>query len=364
MKIIFITREGYDLAGARIRCYMFANELKKNNVDAEVFSFSDNLGSQSGVNEYKLRIRDKIYYNLKAFNILKRKQNSIFFINRLNYHSFAPWIYSLLKGNKIVFDMDDWEIRENPEYYFGFWPGSKAEFLTNKLARKANCCFGASKFLVNYLSLFNKHTYYLPSGINTEIFKPRKKFRYNSRIIFSWIGTMHRKADIENIRFIIECFSKLKERHNNIALEITGDGIYRSYLRYEESKLKDVDFKGWIHPDNIPDYLENVSVGLMPLIQDTKFNRAKSPVKLFEYMAMGKPTVSSNIGETFEIIENGKNGFLASGEQEFIKKMEYVIENFNLINSTVGEEARKTITKNYSLSVLIPKLISYLENCN
>ena len=29
MKVIFVTREGYDLAGARVRCFNFAKELKR-----------------------------------------------------------------------------------------------------------------------------------------------------------------------------------------------------------------------------------------------------------------------------------------------------------------------------------------------
>jgi len=54
--------------------------------------------------------------------------------------------------------------------------------------------------------------------------------------------------------------------------------------------------------------------GLLPLIQDTKFNKSKSPTKLFEYMAMAKATVSSDIGESSYVIKDGDNGFLAKNK--------------------------------------------------
>ncbi len=46
MKMIFITREGYNLSGARVRCYGFTQELKKYNIETEVFSFADDLGAK------------------------------------------------------------------------------------------------------------------------------------------------------------------------------------------------------------------------------------------------------------------------------------------------------------------------------
>jgi glycosyltransferase involved in cell wall biosynthesis len=35
-----------------------------------------------------------------------------------------------------------------------------------------------------------------------------------------------------------------------------------------------------------------------------------SPVKLFEYMAMGKPVVASGIGQVLEIVDDGYTGLL------------------------------------------------------
>jgi len=108
------------------------------------------------------------------------------------------------------------------------------------------------------------------------------------------------------------------------------------------------------------DYLATIQIGLLPVASRTKFNRAKSPTKLFEYMAMSKPTVSSKIGETAHIIKNGENGFLAKTREEFIEKMQVLIQNSDL-RQRIGEKARQTIEEGYSLKVLGKRLYEILN---
>ena len=364
MKIVFITREGYNLSGARIRCYGFAKELEKYNIKAEVFSFADDLGSKYGEKEFEMGLMEKIKYNIRAFKKLREKldNNSIIFMQRLNYHSLAPFLISLLKKNKFIFDCDDWNIRENPIYYFGIYPSSKMEYLTRKIAKYANICIVASRFLGAYLRKFNTKLFYIPTGVDTDIFRPQNNGN-NSKITFAWIGTSYNKEMGENLRFILDCFSLLANKYDNIFLEIAGGGRYFYEVQgmFHNLKYKDrIKFSDWISPDKIPDYLSNVNIGLLPLIQDTKFNQAKSPTKLFEYMAMAKPVVSSDIGESRYIIKDGENGFLAKDKKEFMEKMRNLIEDSKL-RQRMGENARQMVEKNYSLKVLGRHLYEILK---
>ncbi|MFH0941120.1 MAG: glycosyltransferase, partial [Candidatus Omnitrophota bacterium] len=94
--------------------------------------------------------------------------------------------------------------------------------------------------------------------------------------------------------------------------------------------------------------------------QDTKFNQAKSPTKLFEYMACSKPTVSSRVGEARYIVRDGINGFLAGSQREFIEKMEALVEDENLCRR-LGREARQDVERKYSLAVLGKQLSGILK---
>ncbi len=362
-KIIFITREGYRLSGARVRCYNFAKALRLYGVDTEVFSFADNLGAKYAEEESEMSYLDKIKYNIKAFKaLLKKEKDAIFFMQRLNYHTLGPFIASLINKNKFIFDCDDWNIRENPAYYFGYFPSSKMEFFTRKIASYADMCITASLFLKNYLEKFNNRVYYIPTGVDAEFFRPKNNHKDNSKVIFSWIGTAYHKEMCENIKFILDCFSALADKYDNIFMNIAGEGKYfieiNAYIASSKHKNR-IKIDNWIPPDEIPGYLSNIDIGLLPLIQDTKFNRAKSPTKLFEYMAMAKPTISSNIGEPSYIINDGNNGFLANSKGEFIEKMIMLIDSLILRNN-IGDNARKLAETNYCLKVLTKQLYDIL----
>lgn len=367
MKVIFVTREGYNLSGARQRCRGFAGELRKYGVETEIFSFAEDLGAKYGEKELEMGLAEKIKYNVQALrNLWKQSHNSVIFIQRFNYHALAPILISLFGRNKFIFDCDDWNISENPVYYMGFYPSSKMEYLTRKVAKFSDVCIAASRFLGEYLSKFNSKVYYLPTGVDTDIFRPQGARRGDGKIVFSWIGTVYHRQMGENLKFILYAFSMLADKHENIFLDIAGEGRYFEELRLNQVNLRHKDrinFSGWIAPGEIPDYLSEVDIGLLPLIQESKFNKAKSPTKLFEYMALGKPAVSSNIGEAGHIIEDGKSGFLAATRMDFIKKMEFFIRDESL-RLEMGKCAREKVKKNYSLGVLGRNLFEILRGIN
>jgi len=367
MRVIFITREGYNLSGARIRCYGFAKELKKYNVEAEVFSFADDLGAKYGEKELQMGLGQKLKYNIRAFKRLNKNiNNSVIFMQRLNYHTLAPFLISLRKRNKFIFDCDDWNISENPVYHLGFYPSSKMEYLTRKIAAYSDGCIAASHFLKDYLSKFASRVDYIPTGVDTDIFKPKGNSTDGGRIVFSWIGTGYSPEMGENIRFILDAFSVLAAKFDNIFMDCAGEGRYFDQVKdsLDNFKYKDrVRFSDWISPDRIPDYLAGIDVGLLPLIQDTKFNKAKSPTKLFEYMAMAKPVVATNIGEAGRIIRDEENGFLAKDKNEFINKMEILIKDMGL-RQQMGKNAREDVGKKYSLAILGKQLFEALKSIN
>jgi len=363
MKVLFITREGCNLSGARVRCYNFARELVKQGVEASVFSFADDLGAKCGEKELKMSGLTKIGLSVRAFrSLIKESSGAIFILQRLNYHALAPLLISGLKKNKVVFDCDDWNIRENPVYHFGFYPSSKMEYLTRKIAKRAAACIAASRFLEDYLKKFNPHTQYLPTGVDTDLFHPQNR-RDDSKVTFSWIGTAYHKEMGENIRFLLDCFSEVADRYSDTALTLAGEGSYFDVIKKEISGHKHkekIEVRSWISPEQVPEYLSNTDVGLLPLIQDTKFNRAKSPTKLFEYMSMAKPSVASDIGEAKNILHDQETGFLAKNKNEFVTAMCRLAENPQA-RRAMGNKAREDAEKNYSLRVLGRQLADILK---
>ncbi len=355
MKFLFITREGRKDPGARIRCWGFSEKLKKKGLNSSVFSFVDRLGAKSGKDETKFTFGRKLKYSYKGFRIfLKEAKNSVFVINRFNYHTIPAWLVAKLRNTPFVFDMDDWEAREG-------W-GSRSECLSRLFAKSSRLCIAASNYLKDYLSQFNRKVYYIPTAVDTGKFKPffGKK---RDDFVFSWHGSVNRIELIGYIKFIIECFLALYEKYPFIKLFIAADGIFgRELIKLIKSyNCKNLIYKGWVDYNDIPFYLDSVDCGLIPLLDKTRFNLSKSPVKLFEYMAKAKPTIASCVGEANHIIKNGCNGFLASDRNEFIFNMEQIIKNPDLTKN-LGIAARKTAEETYSLDILGERFANILEN--
>ncbi len=358
MKVIFITREGYQLSGARVRCYNFARELVKQGIEASVFSFVDRLGAKYGEKELEMSFFHKLQLNIRAFRVLRReKRDTVFVLQRVNYHILAPLLVCFLNKNKFIFDCDDWNIRENPQYYWGFYPSSKMEFLTRLVAQRALQCIAASVFLRDYLRPFNSRVSLLETGVDTEVFCPRKR-KDSDKVIFSWLGTAYHPEMGDNLRFVLECFSDIADQYDHVYLDLAGEGKYFDALQQilpEYAHRDKVRVSAWIPADDVPGYLAGCDIGLLPLIQGTKLNQAKRPTKLFEYMAMAKPVVASRIGETESILQQGETGFLAEGRQEFVACMKVLVENTGLRES-MGHAARERALSAYSLSGLGQRL--------
>lgn len=82
-------------------------------------------------------------------------------------------------------------------------------------------------------------------------------------------------------------------------------------------------------------------------------------MKLFEYMAAGKPIIASDIGDTAEILENGKAGYILSSPFDLPKTIEKIISNKREALEK-AELARKLATEKYDWKILSRKLDAFL----
>ena len=97
----------------------------------------------------------------------------------------------------------------------------------------------------------------------------------------------------------------------------------------------------------------------MPLENDL-WSLGKCGFKILQYMGAGIPVVASPIGVNKEIIQDGKNGYLANNNDEWFRKIENLILNEN-IRSEFSTEGFKTLEKKYNLEI---EKLKFVENIN
>lgn len=117
--------------------------------------------------------------------------------------------------------------------------------------------------------------------------------------------TSARLTDQKGIHFLLRALAKA----DGVALAIAGDGPLRSELEGEAERLEIDDRVSFLgHRDDVPELLAACDVFALPSLFEG------SSLAVLEAMAAGAPVVSSAIGGTAEVVEDGRSGLLVPPE--------------------------------------------------
>lgn len=116
---------------------------------------------------------------------------------------------------------------------------------------------------------------------------------------------------------LIAAFDRLIKNGHEARLLLVGDGPIRAELERDLARrgLRDrVLFTGQIAPAEVPAWgaRADIAVAPYPALDSFYF----SPIKVFEFMAMGLPVVASRIGQIPDLIEHGHSGYLVEPGHE------------------------------------------------
>jgi glycosyltransferase involved in cell wall biosynthesis len=90
---------------------------------------------------------------------------------------------------------------------------------------------------------------------------------------------------------------------------VVGKVYEPEYLRLGQG-LGNVTFTGFVPPAQVPLYLSAADVLVMPTTPDLPFAAYTSPLKLFEYMAAGRPVAASDLAVLREVLHHRENALL------------------------------------------------------
>jgi len=214
-----------------------------------------------------------------------------------------------------------------------------------------------------------------PNGIDPQKFHPsignsekckilRKMLgiNYNTKVIgFSaTFGPWHGVPQLTQA--IDEIISK--QMISDIHFLIIGDGRLRPNMEKQIGHHKNVTFSGEIPYSDIQNYLAICDILVSPhcpQIDGREF--FGSPTKLFEYMAMGKGIVASNLGQIGQVLENGETAILVEpGNVNELVKGILLLSNDADLRIKLGENARNKVIKYYTWKQNVKKLIEKLSD--
>lgn len=362
-RVAFVTHENYHMPGARVRCYCMAKALAERGADARVFSFHDEFGRAYA----QMSDTEMMLNSLRAYNrLVKEPAGTILFVQRINYHTLAPFLASRVRGFPLVLDCDDWDFDAPIYHTLRQLPGFDAHTWLDRVGRTAAACVASSHALKDVLEKLNGHVEYLPTGVDTVRFHPptaEEDAAARSRpVTVSWIGTVFRRDNVLALQFAIRVFAEVFRRWPHCRLEIASTGFMIEEIKRQVADRYphvDITFVPWMAPDEVPGYLRRIDVGLLPLIPANRFNQSKSPTKLFEYMACRLATISSRVGEAAHVVRDGIDGFLADDEAGFVEALLTLVRDDGR-RRAMGEAARKRVEERFSHELMADQLYNWL----
>ena len=169
---------------------------------------------------------------------------------------------------------------------------------------------------------------------------------------------------VNNVGNLLDCALLLKD-YPNIRFLIYGDGSELKSLkeRIKKDNLNNVRLKGFVEKKYIPYILSKSSVNILNYSQNQfNWSRGNSSNKLFEYMASGKPIIST-VKMGYSIINKYNCGFeiekcTAKDLADAILK----IYHMSKIEYEKISQNAKIGAKDFDFNILTEKLINVIES--
>ena len=285
-----------------------------------------------------MRIIDRNFITVNSWDILfqlklQKKKDYYFFFNNVSNIPFSLIQKIEKAGYKIVYEYID-EFHEdisgslvNQLETWNKLPKMKPNLIlasANKLYDEAKQHFKKSKVILSknavILDDFNYNRF-----VDAELPKDIKEVLDKKKPIVGYYGALAPWLDYKLISTVAE---------NNPELNFVLIGVnYQNALKRLDRSIKNIYYLGPKDYTDLPKYSSKFDCAIIPF-KTGEIAKGTSPVKLYEYMAMGLPTVGTkDLKECYGY----KYVFLAKNATEFSKMVKQAIEDHK------NEETKKVL---------------------
>lgn len=188
----------------------------------------------------------------------------------------------------------------------------------------------------------------LPNGYDETLFRPRsgtavrRKLDITDKFVVGMVGSL---KSWHGVGLMLESMLAPSLAPKKVALLMVGEGPESSRISNFRSEHPHVQVVhvGSISHNEVPSYIAACDVCAAPYESSAAFYF--SPLKIYEYLAMGKPVIASDQGQIREVVEDGRNGlmFEAGNVEQFTAAVERLRRNPKLLQR-LGANARRSVS--------------------
>ena len=194
------------------------------------------------------------------------------------------------------------------------------------------------------LSFYNPNIFILPNYLSDSFwnFREPRKDSNSSCVNIIFMGTRTHKPDLN---IVVDPLLAIMKRYGH-RVKVTFWGIEPpEQIEYLDGChfMPSITFNYRAFASNSTKI--DADIAIAPL-SDNFFNHCKSPIKYFEYTAMGLPGIFSNLEPYANVIEDSVNGFLAKSESEWEEKLTLLIED-EVLRRKIIYQAQQNVRDNW-----------------
>jgi glycosyltransferase involved in cell wall biosynthesis len=381
MKILMLTT-CFTNVGTYFRAYFFGKELSKRGHQVTVVSISPN-----SVFRLKERFYDGVrfiecpnFLNSLGFHhgngiidIFRRIQH-IFkedyqIVHGFEYHANVTIPIFFTKGIKKYIYVSDWCDWFSKGMEFGRFSNFKAiirgvSYLEEMVRLKAMGVTVISRKLENRvieIGCKKENILYLPGGAPVDVVKPtpldeakKNKLMLANKKVGAFLGSYQLDFDV-----FIDAFRIVLREIPKAVMLIVGKLDAKTTNIINDMNLQEsVIQTGWVAEEELSNYLACADVFLLPL-RDNLYNQSRWPNKIGEYMAAGRPTIASNVGELVPLFKSNRIGLLVDNDvNDIAEKIIYFFQNPHIAEE-MGYNARILAEREFSWKRLADRLESF-----
>ena len=193
--------------------------------------------------------------------------------------------------------------------------------LEPRLIQKADLVTANSTYLTNYAKKFNPHSFFVGQGCDIGLFSGEKKARprdmqaIGSPIIGYTGALLTTRLDIDLIRGIATC-------RKNWSIVLVGPED-EAFIASDLHQFPNIYFLGRKNLSELPEYIAQFDVCINPQLVN-EMTQGNYPLKIDEYLAMGKPVAATRT-EAMEMF--GDYVKLGDNLEEYLLNIEELLVN-------------------------------------
>jgi len=257
-------------------------------------------------------------------NRVNQKKLSRYIKARLAAHGFVQphlWCYSPSSADilphipckGLIYDCVD-----RHSAYTGLINPQVVDVMEKDLATAADMVFCTAQGLFETLSRYNPRTYLIPNGAAYELFSQaagENPARDPKRPVFGFVGMLQDCIAYELLLALADAFPQGEIR----LIGRVMPGVDITLLK-EKANIK---LLGLMPQDKLPAQMRNFDVCLN-LFCPGRLSKDVSPLKFYEYLATGKPVVSTP--EPRQVMDFADIVYIADGVEDFIAKCRLALD--------------------------------------